>query len=82
MIGGFALVAWPAEFFKVQDNIHRTDTLLGSPFAPGDAIRASLQRGTRGWSERAANERSWRESYVGAALGPARAACSHKTKTL
>ncbi|HEX9208424.1 MAG TPA: NAD(P)H-dependent oxidoreductase subunit E [Steroidobacteraceae bacterium] len=61
---------WPAELFQVRDNVHRADILLGSPFAPGDAIRAALQRGTRGWSERAANERSWRESYVGAALGP------------
>jgi [NiFe] hydrogenase diaphorase moiety large subunit len=37
---------------------------------PGDAIRAALQRGAQGWSERAANERSWREAYVGAAQGP------------
>lgn len=64
------LDAWPAEFFQVQDNVHRADILLGSQFEPGDAIRAALQRGLRGWSERAANERSWRESYVGAALGP------------
>jgi [NiFe] hydrogenase diaphorase moiety large subunit len=64
------LADWPPEFFEVRDNVHRADILLASPFAAGDAIRAALQRGTRGWSERAANERSWRESYVGAALGP------------
>ncbi len=50
--------------------MQRADLLLDAPFVAGDAIRAALQRGTRGWSERAANERSWRESYVGAALGP------------
>ncbi|NJD32678.1 MAG: NADP oxidoreductase [Gammaproteobacteria bacterium] len=61
---------WPAAMFEVRDNVHRADLLLDSKFAAGDAIRASLARGTRGWSERAANERSWRESYVGAALGP------------
>jgi len=64
------LADWPAEFFQVQDNVRRADLLLGSEFVAGDAIRAALQRGTRGWSERAANERSWREAYVGAALGP------------
>jgi [NiFe] hydrogenase diaphorase moiety large subunit len=61
---------WPAELFVVQDNVRRADILLGHALKPGDAIRAALQRGSRGWSERAANERSWREAYVGAAQGP------------
>jgi len=61
---------WPAEFFVVHDNVRRADILLGHALKPGDAIRAALQRGARGWSEHAANERSWREAYVGAAQGP------------
>jgi len=64
------LAEWPAEFFVVQDHVRRADILLGHALRPGDAIRAALQRGARGWSERAANERSWREAYVGAAQGP------------
>jgi len=64
------LAEWPAEFFVVQDHVRRADILLGHALKPGDAIRAALQRGARGWSERAANERSWREAYVGAAQGP------------
>jgi len=61
---------WPAEFFVVQDNVRRADVVLAHGLKPGDPIRAALQRGTQGWSERAANERSWREAYVGAAQGP------------
>jgi [NiFe] hydrogenase diaphorase moiety large subunit len=61
---------WPAELFTVQDNVRRADILLGHALKPGDPIRAALQRGARGWSERAANERSWRESYEGTAQGP------------
>jgi [NiFe] hydrogenase diaphorase moiety large subunit len=61
---------WPAALFEVADHVRRADILLGASMQPGDAIRAALQRGARGWSERAANERSWREAYVGAALGP------------
>jgi len=61
---------WPAEFFVVHDNVRRADVMLAHGLKPGDPIRAALQRGTQGWSERAANERSWREAYVGAAQGP------------
>ena len=64
------LAEWPGELFVVQDQVRRADILLGHALKPGDAIRAALQRGARGWSERAANERSWREAYVGAAQGP------------
>ncbi|HIJ38309.1 MAG TPA: NADP oxidoreductase [Rhodospirillaceae bacterium] len=31
---------WPADFFKVDDNIRRRDLLLGNQMAPGDALRA------------------------------------------
>jgi [NiFe] hydrogenase diaphorase moiety large subunit len=61
---------WPTEFFVVQDNVRRADVMLAHGLKAGDPIRAALQRGTQGWSERAANERSWREAYVGAAQGP------------
>jgi [NiFe] hydrogenase diaphorase moiety large subunit len=61
---------WPADLFLVHDNVRRADILLANALKPGDAIRAALQRGSQGWSERAANERSWREAYVGAAQGP------------
>jgi [NiFe] hydrogenase diaphorase moiety large subunit len=61
---------WPAELFVVHDNVRRADIMLGHALKPGDPIRAALQRGSHGWSESAANERSWREAYVGAAQGP------------
>ena len=64
------LEEWPAELFVIEDNVRRADILLGHGFAPGDPIRAALRRGTQGRSEAPANERSWREAYVGAALGP------------
>jgi [NiFe] hydrogenase diaphorase moiety large subunit len=64
------LAEWPDGLFTVADNVRRSDIMLGHGLAPGDAIRAALQRGARGWSEHAANERSWREAYVGAAQGP------------
>jgi [NiFe] hydrogenase diaphorase moiety large subunit len=64
------LADWPAELFVVHDNVRRADILLAQSLQPGDAIKAALQRGARGWSERAANERSWREAYVGTAQGP------------
>ena len=37
---------WPPMLFEVKDNIHRSGTLLGDPFEPGAAIRATLDRGT------------------------------------
>jgi [NiFe] hydrogenase diaphorase moiety large subunit len=64
------LDAWPRDLFCVQDQVRRTDVLLEHGLAAGVPIRAALQRGARGHAEHAANERSWRETYVGAALGP------------
>ncbi len=68
--GRVPLPEWPAEFFAVEDNLRRADVLLGHGLAPGEPLRAALARGARGSAERPANERSWREAYVGAALGP------------
>ncbi len=38
---------WPPMLFEVADNVRRKDTLLGDAFEPGDAMRATLARGTR-----------------------------------
>ena len=65
------LERWPVELFAIDDNVRRADVLLGHGLAPGEPILAALRRGAQGRRERAANERSWREGYVGAALGPA-----------
>lgn len=40
--------AWPATWFKVQDNVRRADVLLGQPLAPGSAIAAAFTRGPQG----------------------------------
>ena len=40
------LLEWPAEFFRVEDNVRRKDVLLGSDFKTGSALAALLARGT------------------------------------
>jgi [NiFe] hydrogenase diaphorase moiety large subunit len=35
---------WPADFFRVDDNIHRRDVLLGATWQPGAALEAALAR--------------------------------------
>jgi len=70
ILGRTPVAEWPAELFAVRDNVRRAGILLEHGLQPGDAIHAALRRGTQGWSEHAANERSWREAYVGAAQGP------------
>jgi [NiFe] hydrogenase diaphorase moiety large subunit len=64
------LEEWPTHLFHIEDNVRRADILLGNGLKPGDPILAALRRGALGRSEPAANERSWREAYVGTALGP------------
>lgn len=39
---------WPADYFKVEDNIRRADILLGSTWVPGQALRAATARGPQG----------------------------------
>jgi [NiFe] hydrogenase diaphorase moiety large subunit len=39
------LADWPAELFRIQDNIRRRDILLDAALEPGAAIRAALARG-------------------------------------
>ena len=36
------LADWPADFFRVEDNIRRKGLLLDNKLAPGDALRAAL----------------------------------------
>ncbi|NJD88566.1 MAG: NADP oxidoreductase [Betaproteobacteria bacterium] len=38
------LAEWPADFFRVEDNVHRRDALLGTPWLPGAALEAALAR--------------------------------------
>ncbi|OHC64685.1 MAG: NADP oxidoreductase [Rhodocyclales bacterium GWA2_65_19] len=40
-----ALADWPAEYFRVVDNIQRKDMLLDDGFVPGSALGAALRRG-------------------------------------
>jgi [NiFe] hydrogenase diaphorase moiety large subunit len=70
ILRGVPVDEWPAGFFVIEDNVRLADALLGHGLQPGDAIRAALRRGVQGHAEYAANERSWREGYVGAAHGP------------
>jgi [NiFe] hydrogenase diaphorase moiety large subunit len=39
---------WPAKWFEVNDNILRTDVLLGDSSTPGQALAAALARGPEG----------------------------------
>ena len=36
---------WPADFFRVEDNIRRNGLLLDNKLAPGEVLRAALARG-------------------------------------
>jgi len=40
-----SLEDWPTDFFEVADNIYRIDLLLKEQITPGDALKASYQRG-------------------------------------
>ena len=42
---GAPLSEWPADWFEVQDHIHRRDMLLNHDLAPGAAIKAAWARG-------------------------------------
>ncbi|MCR4298152.1 MAG: NAD(P)H-dependent oxidoreductase subunit E [Gallionella sp.] len=37
-----SLTDWPADFFRVEDNIRRSGPLLDNSIAPGDVLRAAL----------------------------------------
>ncbi|TAJ78724.1 MAG: NADP oxidoreductase [Gallionellaceae bacterium] len=42
------LSEWPADFFRVEDNIRRKGLLLGNQLSPGDALRAGIALGASG----------------------------------
>jgi [NiFe] hydrogenase diaphorase moiety large subunit len=42
---GTAVEAWPAEWFRVHDNVRKNGLLLGTPFETGSGLAATLQRG-------------------------------------
>lgn len=44
---GKALQEWPEEFFQVEDNIYRSDLLLGSQLSPGAGLQAAFARGLK-----------------------------------
>ena len=46
--GGVPLSEWPADFFRVEDNIRRADALLGSRYETGSATRAAIALGRQG----------------------------------
>ncbi len=48
------LEEWPRDFFRVDSNIRRSDVLFRTPLAPGEGLRASLERGGKNleaWEE-------------------------------
>lgn len=63
------LAEWPADYFRVDDNIYRKDILLKTEVQPGEAIGASVARGPVVMAEVASNERSWRESAMAVSWG-------------
>jgi [NiFe] hydrogenase diaphorase moiety large subunit len=45
---GVPVAEWPADYFRIEDNIHRADALLGSRYEPGSALRAAIALGRQG----------------------------------
>ena len=45
---GVPLSDWPGDFFRVEDNIRRTDALLGTRYEPGSALKAAIALGRQG----------------------------------
>jgi [NiFe] hydrogenase diaphorase moiety large subunit len=69
--GRVPLADWPEALFAIAENVRREDVLLQTPCAPGDALRAAIERGRAVPEERASNERSWRERVPAVPQGPA-----------
>ncbi len=63
------LAAWPADYFRVDDNVRRADVLLAAQMAPGDALRAARARAPSD-GLMASNMRSWREGLPSGLGGP------------
>jgi len=60
---------WPMELFTIEDNIRRTDILLGHALQPGDALRAAIERGARAEPAADTDTDSRRGSTASAAPG-------------
>src|SRR5271165_524000 len=45
---GLPVSEWPADFFRVEDNIRRAGGLLGSRYEPGSALKAAIALGRHG----------------------------------
>ena len=50
-----SLTDWPADFFRVEDNIRRRGPLLNNRIAPGDTLRTALALGGKGIVEAVKN---------------------------
>ena len=61
---------WPAEWFRIEDNVRRADLLLDNTLRPGEAIKAALAREADDAHESALNDRSWRERVDVQSMGP------------
>ena len=48
---------WPAEWFRIDDNVRRADVLLGQPIAAGQALTAALARGPAAMLEEMGRQR-------------------------
>ncbi len=64
------LAEWPAEWFRVEDNVRRADLLLNHGLRPGEALKAALAREAEADVETASNARSWREGVAAHTQGP------------
>jgi [NiFe] hydrogenase diaphorase moiety large subunit len=64
------LADWPAEWFRVDDNVRRADLLLANALRPGEALKAALAREAEAEVESASNARSWREGVQAHTQGP------------
>lgn len=68
--GRVPLAEWPAEYFKVEDNVRQADLLLGNTLQPGNALKAARDRAPSD-GLMASNMRSWREGLPHGLGGPA-----------
>jgi [NiFe] hydrogenase diaphorase moiety large subunit len=64
------LAEWPAEFFRIDDHIRKSDILLNAQMQPGDALRAARER-VPSDGLMSSNMRSWREGLPSGIGGPA-----------
>ena len=68
--GEVPLAEWPAEWFRIEDNVRRADLLLDNNLRPGEAIRKALAGEAEDDQETAINDRSWRERVDVQSQGP------------